>query len=63
MQTRCQNCHRPYAIKRDEVHAALDYMAEEDLQHYNSHCPHCGKTNRVSRKQLERAAPNRSREE
>ena len=56
MQIRCRHCNRPYALKRDNVHAALERMLAEDLQHYNVQCPHCGKNNRVSRKQLRRAA-------
>jgi phage terminase large subunit GpA-like protein len=31
------------------VHAALDQLASENLDHYNSHCPHCGKSNQVSK--------------
>jgi hypothetical protein len=57
MQVRCRHCNRPYAIKRDEVHAALDMLHTEDLVHYNSYCPHCGKINRLAKKQLKRQAP------
>jgi len=62
MQIRCSNCHRPFAISRDNIHAALDVVFEEDLQHYNVQCPHCRRTNRVSREELLRAAPNWERE-
>jgi phage FluMu protein Com len=58
MQLRCSHCHRPYALGRDEVNAALDEITNESLAHYNSACPHCRHVNRVSRKDLERAAPN-----
>lgn len=57
MQIRCRNCNRPFAVKKEEVHAALDMVNAEGLKYYNTHCPHCGKTNRVTKKQLERAAP------
>jgi Zn finger protein HypA/HybF involved in hydrogenase expression len=57
MQIRCRNCNRPYALKKDEVHAALDTMHAEEQKHYQSHCPHCGKNNLVSQKELQRAAP------
>lgn len=57
MQIRCRNCNRPYALKREEVLAALDTMHAEDLKYYLSHCPHCGKNNQVSQKELHRAAP------
>jgi Zn finger protein HypA/HybF involved in hydrogenase expression len=58
MQIRCRNCTRPYALKRDEVHAALEKMHAENLKHYDSRCPHCGKNNQVSLKELKRFAPN-----
>ncbi len=57
MQVRCRHCNRPYALKRDEAHAALDQIQAEDLKHYNSHCPHCGKLNRLSKRELRRGAP------
>ena len=61
MQIRCRHCHRPYGMKRDEVHAALDLIHKKKLKHYNSPCPHCGKNNRVSQNQLRRAAPGWTR--
>lgn len=57
MQVRCRHCNRPYALGRDEVQAALDIITTENLKHYNSYCPHCGKTNRFSQKQMRRSAP------
>ena len=57
MQIRCTHCNRPYALKREEVYAALDTLHTQSLKHFNSHCPHCGKTNRLSRKQMRRSAP------
>jgi transposase-like protein len=58
MQIRCQNCHRPFGLDKDVVHAALDQLSNENLVHYNVHCPHCGKSNQVSRIELQRAAPD-----
>ena len=57
MQIRCYNCHRPYAISKDAVEAALEIVFAEDLSHYNASCPHCRRVNRISRKELQRAAP------
>jgi endogenous inhibitor of DNA gyrase (YacG/DUF329 family) len=57
MQVRCTHCGRPYAVSKEEVHALLDQIVAEDLKHQNSFCPHCGKRNRHSRKQLETAEP------
>jgi phage FluMu protein Com len=58
MQVRCQHCHRPFAIGKDEIHAALDLINEEDLAHYNAQCPHCRKMNHISREELMRTAPD-----
>ena len=62
MQLRCQQCHRPFAIGKSEVHAALDMLFEDDLAHYNAQCPHCRKVNRVSREELIRSAPEWTQE-
>ena len=58
MQIRCMNCHRPYGLKKEETIAALDLLEAEQLGHYNSTCPHCGRVNRVSRTELLRSAPD-----
>ncbi len=58
MQIRCQNCHRPFGLDNVIVHAALDQLASEHQAHYNAHCPHCGKLNKVSKVELQRAAPD-----
>ncbi len=63
MQIRCFNCHRPFAMGKEAVHAALDSTTAEGLSHYNVHCPHCGKVNRVSRQELLRAAPDWKKDE
>lgn len=57
MQIRCQQCHRPFSINRDSIPVILETMDAESLTHHNANCPHCGKANRVSRKELERWAP------
>ena len=58
MQIRCTNCHKPFAISKDTVLAALDTIHAEDLNHYNAQCPHCRRSNRLSPKELRRAAPD-----
>jgi phage FluMu protein Com len=67
MQIRCVNCHKPFAISKDEIYIALDTLNENGLSHYNAHCPHCRRANRVSREELQRSAPdwqpNRTSEE
>ena len=62
MQIRCQHCHRPFGLSRETVHNALDLLAAENLAHYNVNCPHCGKTMRVSKVELQRSAPDWVRE-
>jgi phage FluMu protein Com len=58
MQIRCTNCHRPFAISKETVHEALDMIYKDDLSHFNVHCPHCRRANRLSPDQLKRAAPD-----
>jgi len=58
MQIRCQNCHRPFGLDKTSVYAALDQLSSENQAHYNVHCPHCGKSNQVSKNELQRAAPD-----
>jgi RNase P subunit RPR2 len=58
MQIRCQQCHKPFALGKEQVIEALNYLAAEKLQHYNVNCPHCRRMMRVSRKELLRSAPD-----
>lgn len=57
MQIRCQQCRKPFALSKEAVHQALDAIVEQELHHFNAHCPHCRRINRVSRADLLRAAP------
>lgn len=57
MQIRCNHCHRPYALNKETIFMALDALHNENQHYYNAPCPHCRRTNRVSRQELERAAP------
>jgi len=65
MQIRCFKCQMPIALSKDVIYAALDVLTDENLNRYDVHCPKCRKMNRVSYKQLKRAAPfwKRDREE
>lgn len=58
MQFRCQQCHKPFALNKDQIIAALNAMAAERLTHYNLNCPHCRRMVRVSQKELLRYAPD-----
>lgn len=58
MQIRCNHCHRPFALGKEEVHAALETVAAGGLSHYNAYCPHCRRANRISKEALRRAAPD-----
>ncbi len=57
MQIRCNYCHKPFALSHEAVIAALEELEEQKYTHYNALCPHCGRTNRISQKELKRAAP------
>ncbi len=63
MQIRCFKCQMPIALSRDLIYAALEEVTAQDLTHYDVRCPKCRKTNRVSRNQLLRAAPNWQRDQ
>jgi phage FluMu protein Com len=63
MQIRCYHCHKPFALGKDTIHAALNMMAAENLSHYNAQCPHCRRANRISFEELQHAAPDWEREE
>ena len=57
MQVRCQNCNRPYAVNKDEIHALLDQIQAEGLKYQSSYCPHCSRPKRHTKKQLRMFAP------
>ena len=57
MRFNCFSCHNSFTMRREEIDAALNQMVAEDLAHYNAVCPRCGKTNKLSMKQLKRWAP------
>jgi phage FluMu protein Com len=58
MQIRCNNCHKPFALSKEAIHSALDQVNAEDLGYYGAPCPHCRRVNRISRQELQRAAPD-----
>jgi phage FluMu protein Com len=58
MQIRCYHCHRPFALGKETIHAALEIVVADNLSHYDAPCPHCRRVNRISRQALERAAPD-----
>jgi phage FluMu protein Com len=57
MQLRCFNCHKPFALNKDTVHAALTAIHEGGMSHFDAVCPHCRRVNHVSRDELLHAAP------
>lgn len=57
MQTRCYRCGWSFAIKQDEIVAALHNLESEGGVHYDVRCPRCRHINKLSIEQLRRAAP------
>ena len=57
MQTRCYRCGWSYAIKQDEIIAALQALEAGGGVHYDVRCPRCRHINKLSIEQLRRAAP------
>lgn len=56
MQIRCQRCQKPFALTKEAVLNALEELEQRQLHHFNAVCPHCGRINRVSQKDLKRSA-------
>ena len=63
MQIRCQRCHKPFAISKEIVVAALNMMSEANMGHYNAQCPHCRRMNQIPRDEMVRQTPEWKREE
>jgi len=57
MQIRCYRCGWSFAIKKDEAAFALQALEETGGTHYDSSCPRCRHSNRISLEQLRKAAP------
>ncbi len=57
MQIRCYRCGWSFAIKREEAAFALEALEETGGTHYDSSCPRCRHSNRISLEQLRKAAP------
>ena len=58
IRMRCFKCQTLFVIKNDEIRAALEVVHSDNLKHYNSSCPKCGRANKVSNNQLKKAIPN-----
>ena len=57
MQIRCYRCGWSFAIKQEEAAFALEALEETEGTHYDSSCPRCRHSNRISLEQLRKAAP------
>ena len=58
MNLRCGFCQTPYALGRTEILAALQHLENENLTHYDAHCPRCRRATPILRQKLEMAMPN-----
>jgi phage FluMu protein Com len=63
MQTRCYRCGWSFAIKQEEIVAALHNLEAEGGVHYDVRCPRCRHINKLSIEQLRRAVPRPATEE
>ncbi len=57
MQIRCYRCGWSFAIKKEEAAFALQALEETGGTHYDSNCPRCRHSNRISLEQLKSASP------
>jgi phage FluMu protein Com len=57
MQIRCYRCGWSFAIKKEEAAFALQALEETGGSHYDTNCPRCRHSNRISLEQLKKAAP------
>ena len=58
MQLRCTYCQTLFAITREEMVNAFEYMEENKQNDYDVHCPKCLRANRVERERMERFFPD-----
>ena len=58
MQIRCYRCGWSFAIKKEEAAFALQALEETGGSHYDSNCPRCRHSNRISLEQLKKASPH-----
>lgn len=58
MNLRCIYCQTPFTLARAEMVAAIQYMTEKNMNHYDAHCPRCRRANSISRQRMELFFPN-----
>jgi hypothetical protein len=57
MNLTCSYCQTPFTLGMAQKVAALQRMHAENLNHYDAHCPRCGRANAVSRERLQMFTP------
>ena len=62
MQIRCYRCGWSFAVKKEEAAFALQALEETGGTHYDSNCPRCRHSNRISLEQLKKASPRAGEE-
>jgi hypothetical protein len=58
LNLRCFYCQTPFTVGRVELLAALQQMNDENMNHYDAHCPRCRRANSIARQRMEMAMPN-----
>ena len=62
MQIRCYRCGWSFAIKKEEAAFALQALEASGGSHYDSNCPRCRHSNRISLEQLKKSNPSAGEE-
>ena len=57
MQIRCYRCGWSFAVKREEAAFVLEALEESGGTHYDTRCPKCRHSNRVSLEQIRAIVP------
>lgn len=56
LKVNCYNCHWSWSLTPEAAREAYESL-EPGAKYYAADCPQCGRTNKVSVKQLKRALP------
>jgi hypothetical protein len=58
MQLRCTFCTSMFTIGREEATIIADKFHNDEISHYDAHCPKCHRAQKITKQQFFRAFPN-----